>query len=689
MPSINQALYDAANRHQIFLTRFGTGLANRATKLLDEAEADLTTRIASRASKLKVSAVDRTSARYVAIQRAIRAQSRDLTHALNALTKTEFAALAVHEVDLTDRRVSEALGVDLGNFRPPPEVMRTLATEGVARQRLSRWWKRLSNERVARLESSVALGIIEGDTTDDIVRRFRLAENTTRNSARTLVRTHVNHVANRARQAYYDANSDLIKELRWTATLDGRTSDVCKARDGQTYALDAGPRPPAHPNCRSVMSPILPSFEEFATTPLKAGRGSKDFDTLFQKRLQERGFSAQKAASIRANTRSSMNGQVPDKETYDTWLRKQPDEFITETLGPTKAQLFTRGDITLDRFVEEPTGRSYTLDEIKRLNEQTWMKAFPGESGPLKQVDLLAHEDPKVEEWHRAAFAESDEELTRAVSSLQTATLLDEGGDAFGAHYSGGRGIRMGRGYKPADRRASKTWAHEVGHAIDYEASTDAHKFKYASENHNNMIFKEGNRLAKNAAMKGTAHRLKEFNTPTANTRLGINGAEAYERFNELNRVIIEKPLDSFRRQYFKKELEKHGFDYDDAVRALTEDDGWVSMQESRNSLTWLLVSLERKDPSILVNKVLGWDAHFDKGGAGHVADFFGGLSKNRIGYGHSNAYYESGGRRAREAFANYVMARADTNKFFLDYYRHMAPETIAAFDDIMKRAAL
>lgn len=402
MPSINQALYDAANRHQIFLTRFGTGLANRATKLLDEAEADLTTRIASRASKLKVSAVDRTSARYVAIQRAIRAQSRDLTHALNALTKTEFAALAVHEVDLTDRRVSEALGVDLGNFRPPPEVMRALATEGVARQRLSQWWKRLSSERVARLESSVALGIIEGDTTDEIARRFRLAENTTRNSARTLVRTHVNHVANRARQAYYDANADLIKELRWTATLDGRTSDVCKARDGQTFPLDEGPRPPAHPNCRSVMSPILPSFEEFATTPLKAGRGSKDFDTLFQKRLQERGFSAQKAASIRANTRSSMNGQVPDKETYDTWLRKQPAQFITETLGPTKAQLFTRGEITLDRFVEEPTGRSYTLDEIKRLNEQTWMKAFPEPDLNVGSPSLLGGAFKADKFWDRA-----------------------------------------------------------------------------------------------------------------------------------------------------------------------------------------------------------------------------------------------------------------------------------------------
>jgi hypothetical protein len=62
-------------------------------------------------------------------------------------------------------------------------------------------------------------------------------------------------------------------------------------------------------------------------------------------------------------TRASMDGQVAQTETYQTWLKKKPEAFQNEVLGKEKAQMFRDGT-PLDRFVDA-SGHTYTLDELK------------------------------------------------------------------------------------------------------------------------------------------------------------------------------------------------------------------------------------------------------------------------------------------------------------------------------------
>ena len=128
----------------------------------------------------------------------------------------------------------------------------------------------------------------------------------------------------------------MIKGLRWTSTLDTRTSSICQERDGKIYPLNSGARPPAHMNCRSIMVAVTKSWKELGID----------------------------AEELPASTRASMDGQVPDKLTYQTWLQKQSFERQKEVLGVTKAKLFRDGGLTVDRFVNN-AGHTYTLDELR------------------------------------------------------------------------------------------------------------------------------------------------------------------------------------------------------------------------------------------------------------------------------------------------------------------------------------
>lgn len=58
-------------------------------------------------------------------------------------------------------------------------------------------------------------------------------------------------------RATLDAFKDCgIERVRWHTNIDGRECNVCRDRDGKTYAIDKVP-PKAHRNCRCYVTPIL------------------------------------------------------------------------------------------------------------------------------------------------------------------------------------------------------------------------------------------------------------------------------------------------------------------------------------------------------------------------------------------------------------------------------------------------
>ena len=373
MPSVNERAFDAAVRHSVFLSRFGGGAARRVLAILDEADRALTPRLAARIERLGPLARQAagrggvTSRRLDAMIKDIRAQSNDLRSELLRAHKGELRELAGVEVDIASRHLDEAIGVNLNNFRPSPELLRAIVDGRTIRgQTIARGWRDLTARRFLGLDSAVRLGIVEGDTTPQIIRRVRDQMRVGRRAAEALVRTSVNAVANQARDLLFQANRDIIKGWVYTATLDGRTSRICSALSGKKFPIGEGPRPPRHPNCRSIQVPIVKSWDELARPgALKRGRGAGNIDTLFAKQLKAKGFTPAQVKTTKRNQQASMNGAVPAELNYQEWLKRQPETFIVDVLGPTKARLFLDGKVDLDKFVDLKTSRPFTLDELR------------------------------------------------------------------------------------------------------------------------------------------------------------------------------------------------------------------------------------------------------------------------------------------------------------------------------------
>ena len=127
----------------------------------------------------------------------------------------------------------------------------------------------------------------------------------------TLVRTSINQVANAASQQVYEGNQDITKKYRYIATLDTRTSAICRALDGREFEYGKGPMPPQHFNCRSTTVPVI-DYKALDIPPPPEGK------------------------------RASMDGQVPGNITYGEWLAKQPRATQADALGPGKVAYFNR-----------------------------------------------------------------------------------------------------------------------------------------------------------------------------------------------------------------------------------------------------------------------------------------------------------------------------------------------------------
>ena len=131
----------------------------------------------------------------------------------------------------------------------------------------------------------------------------------------TIVRTSVNQVQNQASQAVYAANSKVAPKYEYVATLDSRTSPICKRLDGRKFEYNKGPTPPQHFNCRSTTVPVV------------------DYEGLSKRK----GFEDLKPPPVgKVVTRPSATGRVPQDTTYGEWLLKQDKKLQVKTLGNTK-----------------------------------------------------------------------------------------------------------------------------------------------------------------------------------------------------------------------------------------------------------------------------------------------------------------------------------------------------------------
>jgi len=341
MPSVNQIIRDRHIGHQVGLLRLSTGITKKVSKLLNQTE-----------DRLLDAMRGVENQRLNAVLKNIQIVSAASRPEMNRLLTKELTDLASYETEFASSIIKGAVPIKLEMAMPSVNQLSTIVTatpfEG---KLLKEWVEDISDAQRKAVRGVIRSGMVEGQTISQMAQRIRGTRKalyrdgimeTTRRGSQAMVRTAVNHTATQSRDLLYKQNEDMIKEVQIIATLDSRTTPVCQDMDGTTWPVNSGPRPPFHIACRTTTCPVVKSWRELGI----------DID------------------EAPAGTRASMNGQVPEKTTYNEWLKGQPAKVQDDILGagtknhPGRAQLFREGKYDVHNFVDRKTGRHYTLKEL-------------------------------------------------------------------------------------------------------------------------------------------------------------------------------------------------------------------------------------------------------------------------------------------------------------------------------------
>lgn len=346
--SSNDKTYDAILRHQIFTQRYGKKVGdeyarailrfrNKALDILHSADTDPLSR-------------DRWMA--IALDMAQRYQT--IIKESNDKLLQEAVDFGVYEAEYTHKVIDKNISV---SFTLPSEQQIYAAVQMSQMQvakgsfvNVSEMLGGFSVNATNGILRAVSDGFALGQTVDDVAAGISNAifSNATKEFerhsgyAKTLARTLINNTATIARGEVIKENSDIIDGYQWVATLDKRTTIICGSLDGQIFEWnDKNPKPPAHYNCRSTIIPVI----------------NEEFDLGRDIQTQRPAKSASGIEQVNSGTN------------YETWLKRQPKRFQVEILGKDKADIFRRGNVSLDKFIDE-RGRPLTLEQLRKLDAQ-------------------------------------------------------------------------------------------------------------------------------------------------------------------------------------------------------------------------------------------------------------------------------------------------------------------------------
>lgn len=336
--SSTQYISDASTRHQVFLQRYGAGQSKEAVMALNRLRRDIMARLAQEPTQFQA---QRLTAVLKDIEELSALAFKDMA------TNIKFGAmqLAANEAEFSAQLYNRATSASFslpseGALLAAVEVAPMTAPIGHKAITIDEALQAFGTKKAKQIVQTITDGVVLGDTTPVISRR--LSETITtlqRRQLDTLVRTITNHTSSVAKMEVFNRNSDILDGYQFVATLDNRTTLNCAANDGKIFQIGMGPVSPLHWGCRSTEIPVV-----------------KDEYNL-----------AKKAVGKRPSVGASGAEEVGGRTTYGGWLKKQPVEFIDEALGVERSRLFRSGKLTIDKFVD-PTGRVYTLDQLKAMN---------------------------------------------------------------------------------------------------------------------------------------------------------------------------------------------------------------------------------------------------------------------------------------------------------------------------------
>jgi SPP1 gp7 family putative phage head morphogenesis protein len=364
--------HDAIIRRQVYLGRYSNTLNKRIGALLDKTEQDVRHQLELRLAKMVQQGVDfgpDTTSRLKVLEASLRELRGVAWREVEEVWTTELQGLAKAEAKFLDSAFKENLGVVVETALPPlSRLASILGSNPFEGKVLKDWAATLAKGDIERMMAQIRIGLTQGETMDAITRRLLGSGpfdgldgvlSIARKHAESVTRTAVQHISNEARSMYFEANEDLIEEEMFVATLDGRTTAICRANDGTIHPVGEGPQPPLHWNCRSLRVAVF-NQTLIGDRPAKAWL-EKDMEGLTKDEQRE--------------LKRRLTGRVPANTTYQQFLERQTADFQKEVLGVTKAELFRNGGLKLDKFVDMNSGREFTLEQLAKAEPAAFRRA--------------------------------------------------------------------------------------------------------------------------------------------------------------------------------------------------------------------------------------------------------------------------------------------------------------------------
>lgn len=325
----------AALQHRVGLARYGNGVLRRVISLVNDSEKDIVRQIEQRFGPGPVDETHWAGKRLTQLLAQIRAINAEAHAEIANRLGEGLEAQATYEGEWTGE-LARRVGVR-GDFVTPSAarlkalVYRSPFAGGVLKDTV----RRLEASGFERMKRALQIGLVQGESTDQIVRRItgsadlRYADGVTavnRRGVERIVRTATTHINVATQREIMAANPALYRGWLFVAVLDERTSLVCMGNSGRVFPVDSGPFPPLHFYCRSTILPLLAS-----------------------------------------------NPEDPKMRNYEQWLREQPDDVQRRILGKTRFDLWKQGGLNLKHFVDG--GRALTIAELRAWDEQAFIRA--------------------------------------------------------------------------------------------------------------------------------------------------------------------------------------------------------------------------------------------------------------------------------------------------------------------------
>ena len=297
---------------------------------------------------------------------------------------TELMTLAEIESMFAAKAINSVLKVDLVDYALSREVLEELAKDTLIQGApSSTWWSKQASSLQDEFKRVMRVSVARGETLGQMTARIKGTQDVTKlgvrgkvpgvtdemlraalgepgmikkanRNAKALVKTSYQAVMGSARMEVYKQNSDVIKGVEYMATLDNRTTLLCRAYDGSQWSSDGQPigktklpfkQPPTdtHWGCRSILLPIMRSLSEILNIP-----GIPEIPKSTRSAFSETG----------------MRGQVSGDINFDTFMRSMAPEEGMKIIGKKRYELWSSGKITLQDMLNSE-GNVMTLKQLK------------------------------------------------------------------------------------------------------------------------------------------------------------------------------------------------------------------------------------------------------------------------------------------------------------------------------------